>query len=85
MESSLEKNLENYETISNETNIYEQKLFINVDDLNEVKEKELKERVEKRKQYRLEVTEKNKLLKKKKKKKTRGIFGERERNVQTFR
>ena len=61
------KNPENYETIPNETNIYEQKP-INVDDFNEVEEKEVKERVEKQK--RREVAEKNKLLKKKK---TRGI------------
>ena len=65
--SSLGKNPENYETIPNETNIYEQKP-INVDDFNEVEEKEVKERVEKQK--RREVAEKNKLLKKKK---TRGI------------
>ena len=67
LESSLGKNPENYETIPNETNIYEQKP-INVDDFNEVEEKEVKERVEKQK--RREVAEKNKLLKKKK---TRGI------------
>ena len=67
LESSLGKNPENYETVPNETNIYEQKP-INVDDFNEVEEKEVKERVEKQK--RREVAEKNKLLKKKK---TRGI------------
>ena len=67
LESSLGKNPENYETIPNETNIYKQKP-INVDDFNEVEEKEVKERVEKQK--RREVAEKNKLLKKKK---TRGI------------
>ena len=67
LESSLGKNPENYETVPNETNIYEQKP-INVDDFNEVEEKEVKERVEKQK--RREVAEKSKLLKKKK---TRGI------------
>ena len=68
MECSLGKNPENYESIRDETNIYEQKP-INVDDFNEVKEKEVKERIEKRKQKRQEVAKKNKLLKKKKKKK----------------
>ena len=57
LERSLGKNPENYETIRNETNICEQKL-VNVDDFNEVKEKEVKERVEKRKQERDEVTKK---------------------------
>ena len=38
---------------------------MNVDDFNAVKEKEVKERVEKRKRKRCEVTEKNKLLKQK--------------------
>ena len=63
LECSLGKNPENYESIRDETNIYEQKP-INVDDFNEVKEKEVKERVEKRKQKRQEVAKKNKLLKK---------------------
>ena len=66
LESSLSKTPENYENIPNETNIYKQKP-INVDDFHEVDEKEVKERVEKRKQKRQEVAEKNKLLKKKKK------------------
>ena len=49
----------------NETCTYEQKR-INVGDFNEVEEKEVNERVEKRKQKRLEVAEKNKQLKKRK-------------------
>ena len=65
LESSLGKNPENYETIRNETNIQKQKP-INIDDFNEVEEKEVKEGVEKQKQKRCEVAEKNKLLKKKK-------------------
>ena len=60
------KNPDNYESIRNETNIYEQKP-INIDDFNEAKETEIKKRVEKRKQKRREVAEKNKLLKKKRK------------------
>ena len=62
LESSLGKNLENSETIRNERNIYEQKP-VNVDDFNEVEEKDVKEKVEKQKQERREVPEKNKLLK----------------------
>ena len=62
LESSLGKNLENSETIRNERNIYEQKP-VNVDDFNEVEEKDMKEKVEKQKQERREVAEKNKLLK----------------------
>ena len=58
------KNPNNYESIRNETNIYEQKP-INIDDFNKAEEAEVKERVEKRKQKRREVAEKNKLLKKK--------------------
>ena len=64
MENSLDKNPENYENIRNETNIYEQKPT-NVHDFNKVEEKGVKERVEKRKQKRREVVEKNKPLKKK--------------------
>ena len=60
LESSLGKNSENYETIDNETNLYEQKP-ITVDDFNEVEEKEVKEK-------RGEVAEKNELLKSKKRK-----------------
>ena len=65
-EISLGKNLENYETIRNETNIYEQKLM-SIDEFNDVEETEVRARVEKRKEKRREVAEKNKLLKKKKK------------------
>ena len=56
----------NYESIRKETNIYEQKP-INIDDFNESEEAEVKQWVEKRKQRRREVAEKNKLLKKKRK------------------
>ena len=45
----LEKNPRNYEEIRNETYVYEQKP-VKIDDLNEAKEKEVKERIEKRKQ-----------------------------------
>ena len=62
LERSLGKNPENYESMRNETYNYEQKR-INVDDFNEVEEKEVNERVEKRKEKRQEVAEKNKLLK----------------------
>ena len=57
LESSLGKNPENYENICKETNIYEQKL-VNIDDFNEVEEKEVKERVEKQRHKRREVAEK---------------------------
>ena len=67
LEISLGKNPENYESICNETYTYEQKP-INVDDFNEVEEKEVKERFEKRKQRRQEVPEKNQTVEKKKKK-----------------
>ena len=66
LESSMGKNPINYESIRKETNIYEQKP-INIDDFNESEEAEVKQRVEKRKQRRREVAEKNKLLKKKRK------------------
>ena len=68
LESSLRKNPENYENICKETNIYEQKP-VTIDNFNEVEEKEVKERVEKRKQKRREVAEQNKQLKKKTKNK----------------
>ena len=85
MECSLGKNPENYESIRDETNTYEQKP-INVDDFNEVKEKEVKERVEKRKQKRQEVAKKNKLLKKtNKKQKTGRNKNKRKRHVETFK
>ena len=64
LERSMGKNPNNYESIRNETNIYERKP-INIDDFNKAEEAEVKERVEKRKQKRREVAEKNKLLKKK--------------------
>ena len=60
------KNPVNYKSIRKETNIYEQKP-INIDDFNESEEAEVKQRVEKRKQKRQAVAEKNKLLKKKRK------------------
>ena len=63
---SLGKNPENYKSIRNEWNVYEQKP-INVDEFNDVEENEVSERVKKRKEKRREVAEKNKLLKKKKK------------------
>ena len=66
LESSLGKNPENYEPIGNETDTYEQNPII-VYDFNEVEEREVKERVEKRKQKRQEVAKKKKLLKKKRK------------------
>ena len=65
LESSLGKNPENYESICNETYTYEQKP-INIDDFNEVEEKEVKERFEKRKQRRQEVAKKNQTVDKKK-------------------
>ena len=49
LESSLEKNPNNYESIHDKTNIYEQKP-INIGQFNEIAEAEVKERVEKRKQ-----------------------------------
>ena len=49
LESSLEKNPNNYESIHDKTNIYEQKP-INIDQFNEIAEAEVKERVEKIKQ-----------------------------------
>ena len=70
MESSLGKNPENYENIRKETNIYEQNP-VTIDNFNKVKEKEVKEHVEKWRQKRREVAQQNKLLKKKKKKKER--------------
>ena len=66
LEIFLRKNPDNYETISNDTSIFEQKP-IKVDDFNEIEEKQVKERVEKRKQKRREVAENNKLLKKQRK------------------
>ena len=48
MEISLGKKPENYETIRNITSVFEQK-SIKVDGFTEIEEKEVKERVEKRK------------------------------------
>ena len=53
----------------NYENIHKQKP-VTIDDFNEVEEKEVQERVEKRRQKRREVAEQNKLLKKKKEKET---------------
>ena len=60
----LSKKPQSHEGVSNEVSVYEQKP-IKIDDFNEIEEKEIKERVEKRKMKRREVTENNKLLKKK--------------------
>ena len=57
----------NYEGVCDETHVYEQKP-IKIDKFNEAEEKEVKERVEKRKIKRREIAEKNKLLKKRKNK-----------------
>ena len=63
---SFGKNPQNYKNVRDETNVYEQK-SIKINDFNEDEEKEVKERVEKRKIKRREVAEKNKPLKKKQK------------------
>ena len=84
MESSLGKNSENYENIGNKTNIYEQKP-INIDYFNDVEEKQVKECVEKRKQKRREVAEKNKMVKKNKEKKTGGNKNKRKGHLETFK
>ena len=54
-ETSLGKNPENYETIRNETNIYEQKP-VSIDQSNDVEETEVGERVAKRKEKRVYET-----------------------------
>ena len=54
----LGENPQNYESVHNETSVYEQKP-IKIDDFNEAEEKENKEHVEKRKIKRREVAEKN--------------------------
>lgn len=46
---SLGKNLQNYEDVRNETCVYEEKP-IKIDDFKEAEEKEVKQRVEKRKE-----------------------------------
>ena len=60
LKSSLGKNSENYETVHSETNMYEQRPT-NIDDFIEDEEKQVKERVEKRKQKRGDVAKKKKL------------------------
>ena len=70
---SLATNPPNYENVRNETDVYEQKP-IKIDDFNEAEEKEIQERVEKRKMKQKEVAEKNKpFLKKKNKRKTKKL------------
>ena len=66
-ESSMGKNPENFETIHNETKIYEQKP-INIDEFNDVEKTESRECIAKGKEKRRDVAEKNKLLKKRKNK-----------------
>ena len=63
-EVSLAKNPENYEKICHETNIYEQKP-ISIDERNDVEESGFCACVEKRKEKRREIAEKNKLKKNK--------------------
>ena len=65
------KSPNNYENIRKETNIYEQKP-VNIDKFNDSEEADVKEQVEKRKNKRREVAEKNKLLKKNPKGKGKG-------------
>ena len=62
------KNYHNYEEIRNETCVYEQNP-IKIDEFNETGEKEVKERIERRKQKRTKVAESNKLFFKKRKNK----------------
>ena len=57
------KNPINYENIRKGTNIYEQKPT-KIDDFNDAEEAEAEEHVQKRKEKRKNVAEKNKLLKK---------------------
>ena len=82
MEISLGKNPKNYETIRNETSVFEQRP-IEVDDFNEIEKKQIKEWVEKRKQKRREVAEKNKPLNKKRKQEK--SKEDEKKNVKTFR
>ena len=65
----LGKSPKNYEEISNDVLVYKQKP-VKIDDFNEGEQKEIKDRVEKRKLKRREVAENNKLLTKKKRNKT---------------
>ena len=80
MGNIFRKKPDNYETIRDETNIYEQKP-INIDEFNDVEETEVRERVKRKKEKRREVAEKSKLLKKKKKqeefKENEGIYWKR--------
>ena len=62
---AMVKNPINYENIRKETNIYEQKPT-KIDDFNDAEEAEAEEHVQKRKEKRKNVAEKNKLLKKNK-------------------
>ena len=57
---TMGKNPINYENIRKETNIYEQKP-VKIDDFNDAEEAKVKERIEKRKEKRMNVAEKNKL------------------------
>ena len=68
---SMGKSPNNYENIRKETNIYEQRP-VNIDKFNDSEETDVKEQVEKRKNKRREVAEKNKLLKKNPKGKGKG-------------
>ena len=61
---AMVKNPINYENIRKGTNIYEQKPT-KIDDFNDAEEAEAEEHVQKRKEKRKNVAEKNKLLKKK--------------------
>ena len=70
LEDFVGKNSHNYEEIRNETCVYEQKA-IKIDEFNETKEKEVKERIERRNKKRTKVAESNKIfLKKRKNKRT---------------
>ena len=62
---SFGKNPHNYENVRDKIYVYEQKL-IKIGEFNRAEQKEVKEWVEKQKIKRREMTEKNKLLKKKK-------------------
>ena len=63
----LGKSPKNYEEISNDVLVYEQKP-IKIDNFNEAEQKEIKEHIEKRKLKRREVAENNKPTKKKRNK-----------------
>ena len=66
----LGKSPKNYEEISNDVLVYEQKP-IKIDNFNEAEQKEIKEHIEKRKLKRREVAENNKPLTEKKRNKTK--------------